>query len=75
MVTMLGWLSAEARLAPHVCHPLRRQDFDGDKTVQVRVTRFVNDAHAAFAELLDDAVMRHPTADQPGYLPIGDVQI
>jgi hypothetical protein len=33
------------------------EELDGDKAVEVLVTRFVNRAHAALAELLDDGVV------------------
>jgi hypothetical protein len=40
-----------------------RQDLDGDQTIQVRVTGFVDFAHAALAQLLDDAVVRYGLAN------------
>jgi hypothetical protein len=54
-------------LAPWVGHPLRRQDLDGDKPVQVRVAGLVHDAHAALAELLGNLVMQQPLSDHRGY--------
>ena len=39
------------------------QEFQGDEAMQARVFGFVDDAHAAAAELLDDAVVRDGLAD------------
>src|SRR6478736_3559433 len=43
-----------------------RQEFQGYKTVEAGVFGLVDDAHAATAELLHDAVVRDGLADQPG---------
>ena len=40
-----------------------RQELQGDEAMQPRVFGFVNHAHPAAAELLDDAVMRNGLAD------------
>jgi hypothetical protein len=53
----------EATLALRISDPLRWQYFDGDKTVKVRVTRLVNDAHPSFAKFLEDAVVRDGSTD------------
>ena len=39
------------------------KELEGDEAVKARVFRFVDDAHAAAAELLDDAVVRDGLAD------------
>jgi hypothetical protein len=39
------------------------KDLDRDEPVQVRVARFVDDAHAAFADAVEDLVVREPAAD------------
>ena len=40
-----------------------RQELEGDETMQPRVFSFVDDAHPAAAQLLDDAVVRDGLAD------------
>jgi hypothetical protein len=40
-----------------------RKEFEGDETVKARILGFVDDAHAATTELLDDAVVRDNLAD------------
>jgi hypothetical protein len=39
------------------------QKFDGDEAVQARVLGLIDDAHAATAEFLEDAVVRDGLAD------------
>jgi hypothetical protein len=39
------------------------EDLDRDQPVEVRVARFVDDAHAAFADALEDLVMRKLASD------------
>jgi hypothetical protein len=39
------------------------QEFQCDKTMEARVFGFVDDTHAATAELLDDSVVRDSLAD------------
>jgi hypothetical protein len=41
-----------------------RKKFDGDKTVEARVLRLVNDAHAATTEVFEDAVVGEGLANQ-----------
>ena len=53
----------EAPLALSVRDFLRRQDFDGDKAIEVRVPGFVNHAHPALAQFLDDLVVRNGPSD------------
>jgi len=48
---------------------LRRQHLDGDESIEMRVTGLVDDTHAAFAELLEDAVVRDLLADHNITLP------
>jgi hypothetical protein len=40
------------------------QEFQRNKTAKLRVLGFVNHAHTATAELLDDAVVRDGLADE-----------
>jgi hypothetical protein len=40
-----------------------RKEFKGYETVEARVFRFVDDAHASAAEIFDDAVMRDGLAN------------
>jgi len=37
-----------------VSYLVRRKKLDGDEAIEVCVARFVDDAHAAFADLLED---------------------
>ncbi len=43
-----------------------REELQGDKAVQLYVLGFVDHAHAAAAEFLDDVVVRDGLADQVG---------
>ena len=58
-----------ARFAPEALEGLRiagdivGQKFQSDEAAQARVFGFVDDAHAAAAELFDDAVVRDGVAD------------
>ena len=71
MVQMLGWFSADAAWASNkktgerlrVAGNLFGQEFEGDEAMQARVFRFVDHAHPAAAELLDDAIMRDGPPD------------
>ena len=58
----LGLLD-EAGLALRVGDLLGRQHLDGHEAVQVGVAGFIDDAHAAFAELLGDLVVQDGAAD------------
>lgn len=70
MVMMPGWLRAEAALASWMKRGLargigdllRRQDLEGHEAVQVRVAGLIDDAHAAFAELVEDLIVQQPLA-------------
>jgi hypothetical protein len=42
---------------------LSRQEFDRDVALELRILGFVNDAHAAFAELGEDFVVENGFAD------------
>src|SRR5262249_31992611 len=53
----LGLLD-KAPLALGVGDPFGRQNFDRHETIEVRVARLVDDAHAALPELFEDRVMR-----------------
>ena len=63
---MFGWFNAEAALASwtkrtpafRVCDYLRRQHLDGNRTLQVRIERLVDNTHPAFADLLQRLVMK-----------------
>ena len=48
----------EAALAFGVGNLSRREDFERDYSLEARVCRFVDDSHAAFAQLFADLVMR-----------------
>ena len=71
MVQMLGWFSAEAACAfaleagqsLWVFGYFVGQELQGDKAVQLYVLGLVDHAHAAAAQLLDDAVVRDGLAD------------
>ena len=39
------------------------QKFEGDRPVEAGVVGFVDDAHAAAAELFDDAILRNGASD------------
>src|SRR5246500_1424973 len=60
-----------SRLAPKTFQGLRvlcqglRQELQGHEPAQLHILRFINHAHAAAAELFDDAVMRNGLSDQP----------
>ena len=45
---------------------MRRQKLQRDAAAELRVLGLVDNAHAAFADLLDDPVMRDPTAGPRG---------
>src|SRR5882724_11593250 len=59
-----------SRLTPKTLQGLRvlcqglRQELQGHEPAQLHVLRFINHAHAAAAELLDDVVMRNGLSDQ-----------
>jgi hypothetical protein len=57
-------LAAKTLEGLRVAGHLLGQELQGDKTAQVGVFGLVNDAHAAAAELFDDAVVRDGLADQ-----------
>ena len=46
-----------------VGHPVRGQEFQGDEAAETGVASLVDDTHPAFAELLDDLVVRHEPTD------------
>ena len=48
--------------------PARRQYLDGDKAVQVSVTRLVHNAHPAFAQFAGDGVMEQALAQHNGVM-------
>jgi hypothetical protein len=50
---------------------LPRQELEGDEAMKPRVLGFVDDAHAAAAEFLDDAVVRDGLADHGGAATLG----
>ncbi len=56
-------LPAKAFESLRVARHLLGQKFQGDEAAEFGVFRFVDDAHAATAELLDDAVVRDSLAD------------
>jgi len=45
---------------------VRRQQLQRDQPVKPRIPRLVDDTHAAFAELLEDFVMRKRSAEHSG---------
>ena len=53
----------ETPLALRVGHLVGGEDLDGDEAVEVGVAGLVDDAHAAFAELLEDVEVQHTPAD------------
>ena len=71
IVQMCGWLSAEAARASRskrssagaIVGQLRRQELQRDVPAEPQVLGPVDDAHAAAAELFDDAVVRDRPAD------------
>jgi hypothetical protein len=70
MVQMLGWFRADAAWGTlktgerlRVAGNFRRQEFEGDEAMQPSILGFVNHAHSAAAELLDDAVVRDVLAE------------
>jgi len=48
---------AEGPLALSVRDLLRRQDFDGDETIEMCVPGFVNHTHPALTQLFDDPAL------------------
>ena len=56
-------LQAEAALAVHVDNFSGRQNLQRDEPVQVNILRFVDLAHAALTELVEDTVVRNDAAD------------
>ena len=72
MVQMLGWLSAEAARGfaakSFEClwhlRQIVRKKFQRNEAVQFRVFGFVNDAHSAAAELLQNAIVRDGPAER-----------
>ena len=81
MVQMLGWFNADAVRASRRKRlsasgsPARswRQELQRDGRLQPRVLGFVDDAHAAAAELFDDAVVRQRLTDQSIGIGLGAV--
>ena len=72
IVQMLAWFSADAVRASRA-EPAQRlgiprelfgDELERDEAVQPRIFGFVDDAHAAAAQLLDDAVVRERLTDQ-----------
>ena len=59
----------EASLALGIGGFIGRQDLDRYDPVEVGVRRLVDDAHAAFADLLRDVVMKQALADHTANLP------
>jgi hypothetical protein len=59
-------LSAETRQRLRIAPDFVGKKFQRDKAMQPRVFGFVDDAHPAAAEFLDDAVMRNGLADHAG---------
>src|SRR5450755_1563843 len=57
-------LKAGERL--RVLFDLFGQELESDKTMQPRIFGFVDDAHSAAAQLLDDVVVREDTPDHVG---------
>jgi hypothetical protein len=47
-----------------VVAPLRRKEFQRDETTQTRITRGVDDTHAATAKLGEDLVLRDGSPDE-----------
>src|SRR6185436_17281907 len=58
----LGFLN-EAAFAFGVSYSLRREDFDGDKALQMSITGLVDNAHSTLTELLENAIVRKSLAD------------
>ena len=56
-------LAAEALQGLGIVGDIIGQELQGDKTMQPGVFRLVDDAHAAAAKLLDDAVVRDGLAN------------
>ncbi len=64
-------LALEALDGDRVCQQPRREELDGDLPAEPRVFGAVDDTHAAFADLVNDPVVRDSLADHwPAKLPI-----
>jgi len=59
----LGFMD-ESLLGFGIASEVRREELEGDHAVEFGVLGFVDDAHAAFAELLEDLVVGNGLANQ-----------
>ena len=61
-------LAAKAFEGQRVARKLVRQELEGDEAAELGVFGFIDHAHAAIAQLFEDAVVRDGLIDHPGDL-------